>query len=93
MIISGDFNELDKRGGISPQTSLYRDNLIQFMEKFSLVDIWRLRNHDKHHFTWKGKGRGGIVQIGLDYFLISVSLESEIENTTIKPGFGTDHNI
>ena len=60
------------------------------MEEFSLVDIWRLRNQDKHQFTWGGKGRGGIVQSRLDYFLISVSLESEIDNTTINPGFGTD---
>ena len=48
-IIGSDFNtyldcELDKRGGISPQTSSYKDNLVQFMEEFSLVDIWRLRN-------------------------------------------------
>ena len=98
LIIGGDFNtyldsELDKRGGISPQTSSYKDNLIQFMEEFLLVDIWRLRNQDKRQFTWRGKGRGGIVQSRLDYFLVSVSLESEIDNTTIKPGFGTDHSL
>ena len=63
------------------------------MEEFSLFDIWRLRNHDKRQFTWRGKGRGGIIQSRLDFFLISVSLESEIDNTTFKPGFGTDHSL
>ena len=97
-IIGCDFNtyldcELDKRGGISPQTSSYKDNLVQFMEEFSLVDIWRLRNQDKCQFTWRGKGHGGIAHSRLDYFLISVSLESEIDNTTIEPGFGTDHSL
>ena len=98
MIIGGDFNtnlndDLDKRGGIGIQPSSYRDNLIKFIDEFSLVDIWRLRNQDKYQFTWRGKSRSGIVQSRLDFFIISVSLESEIESTTIKQGLGTDHSL
>ena len=58
-----------------------------------MVDIWRLRNQDKRQFTWRGKSRSGVVQSRLDFFIISVSLESEIESTTIKPGLGTDHSL
>ena len=43
MIIGGNFNinlsdDLDKRGGIGRQPSSYRDNLIQFIDVFSLVE-------------------------------------------------------
>ena len=98
MIIGDDFNtnlndDLDKREGIGTQPSSYRDNLIQFIDEFSLVDIWRLRDQDKSQFTWRGKSHSGIVESRLGFFIISVSLESEIESTTIKPGLGTDHSL
>ena len=57
MIIGGDFNIClnsmkDKKGGTLERDSTYKSNLLNFIEEYSLVDIWRLKNTDKQQFTW-----------------------------------------
>ena len=98
MIIGGDFNtyldsKLDKKGGISEPNSSYTSNLINFIEEYALVDIWRKRNKNKPQFTWRGKSRMGLIQSRLDYFFVSMSLESEVINAAISPSIGSDHSL
>ena len=57
LIIGGDFNtylnpDLDKKGGISEQISLYQSSLLNFIDRFSLADIWGIRNKNKSQFSW-----------------------------------------
>ena len=61
LIIAGDFNicldlKLDKKGGLLDETSNYRNSLLNAMEEYDLVDVWRHRNFDKRQYTWGGKG-------------------------------------
>ena len=98
IVIGGDFNtylnaNIDKNGGKTQHISTYTSNLINFIEEYSLVDIWRLRNKDKLQFTWLGKSNRELIQSRLDFFLVSVTLESEIINTTISPSICTDHSL
>ena len=98
ILLGGDFNicldlKLDKNGGKIIQNSSYRTNLIHFMEEYSLVDIWRLRNPNTKYYTRREKCRSGLVQSRLDYFLASRSLEFEISNCNIKPGLMSDHSL
>ena len=57
------------------------------------MDIWRLRNTDKQQFTWHGRSQGKLIQSRLDFFLTSISLESEIDKVTISPSICTDHSL
>ena len=98
LIIGGDFNtclnpDLDKKGGTLEQISSYHSSLLNFIDEFSLVDIWRIRNKSKSQFSWRGKGKTGLVQSRLDFFLVSLSVGSDILNTAITPSIGMDHSI
>ena len=96
-IIGGDFNcvqniSLDKKGGnmeYSQNKPKLRDNLKEFMESYSLEDVWRVKNPDVKKFTWRQKRP--IIQCRLDYWLTSEQLQDEIENTNIKTAIRTDH--
>ena len=60
--------EIDKLGGTVEPTSSYQSNLHSFMDEYSLVDIWRLRNNNKRQFTWRGHSQTGFIQSRLDFF-------------------------
>ena len=67
IIIGGDFNVcldpfVDKFGGRAEVKSDYCNNLQNFIEELSLVDIWRLRNSSVRQFTRRERTRAGIVQ-------------------------------
>ena len=63
------------------------------MEEYKLVDIWRLRNPNKHMYTRRKRTRGGLVQSRLDFWLISESLTYLVKNCQIKPGNRSDHSL
>ena len=98
LILGGDFNiclnfKLDKKGGKVEHTSSYQVKLTQFIDKYSLTYIWRLRNPTKLEYTRRERCRGGFVQSRLDYFLVSRSLEYDIICCKIKPGLLSDHSL
>ena len=87
LIIGGDFNtclnpNMDTKGGSIESESNYKNKLLDLAEEYDLVDIWRLRNTEKKQYTWRGKGKAGLVQSRLDFFLISCSLEQQTRNIT-----------
>ena len=56
MIIMGDYNlaiqpEID-REGTELNDNKSRDVLLEIMEEYLLVDIWRVRNNDKKEYSW-----------------------------------------
>ena len=96
IVIGGDFNclqdvTIDKKGG-RPQTHEHSQrSIFRTMEEYDLIDIWRKRNHNVKRYTWRSNTNPPIM-CRLDYFLISYSLYTQIEQCNISPGFKTDHS-
>ena len=98
LIIGGDFNvclnpELDKIGGRYEVQSNYCKKLINLLEEYSLIDIWRLRNLTLKQYTRRDRSSLGLVQARLDYWFVSTNLQYNIDKTFIKPGYQSDHSI
>ena len=47
------------------------------------IDIWRIRNPDVKRFSWRQKNPA--IQRRLDYWLITDSLQEEVEKVDIIP--------
>ena len=77
----------DKKGGKKETVTEYSKNLQYFMEEFSLVDIWRLRNKNATLFTRQERCCNGIVQSRLDYWIVSKAMVYQTRDITIKPGY------
>ena len=95
VIIGGDFNcplnpLLDKKGGILiPRANEIRA-IETLKEKFSLQDIWRVKNPDLKSFTWSQKSP--FVFCRLDYWITSFHLFDNVKNVDIVPAIKTDHS-
>jgi len=98
IVLGGDFNqclnpEVDKRGGRVEPESDVRLKLETLLEQMDLVDIWRIRYPNMRRYTWRGKGRGGLVQSRIDYFFISASLADVALEVDIEHGVCSDHSM
>ena len=98
MIIGGDWNlymdpKKDKLGGIVEVKSESSQLLSNLMEELGLVDIYRLLNPHGRHFTWRNKGRAGLVQSRLDLFLVSQHLQYQKLKYKHFPGLMSDHSL
>ena len=98
LMIGGDFNiclnpSKDKLGGRSEEQTSYCKNLMNLLDEYSLIDIWRLRNDTVKQFTRREKSRSGLVQSRLDYWFISSCLQYCTNKVYIKPGYRSDHSI
>ena len=94
VIIGGDFNatfdpELDCSGG-KPSIKNCVKGLENIMSTNDLIDIWRIRNPTTKRFTWRQKNP--LIQRRLDFWLISNSLQDEIDKTDIVTSIKTDHS-
>ena len=91
LVIGGDFNlclsELDKQGGRSYFFShrQSRKVLIEYMDKFEIVDIWRNLNPTLKEYTWRQ--RAIEVSCRLDFFLTSFSIANLVQKVEILSGF------
>ena len=89
----GDFNtifdiSLDADGG-SPQLYIKSvAKLLSMMSKNDLSDIFRIRQPDSRRFTWQRETP--FLQIRLDYFLVSDSLQESIKEIDIIPSVASD---
>ena len=85
-IVGGDFNiildhVLDGRGGNSKRKD--SGKIVENMSaELDLVDIWRIRNPTVTRFTWRQKKP--VIQRRLDYWLVSDSLQDDIDSVDIK---------
>ena len=61
------------------------------IERFTLVDIWRVRNQNRW-YTFRQSHQAGYLQRCLDYFFVSNSLQENICETDIQVAFCTDHS-
>lgn len=94
IILGGDFNttldtELDCSGG-NPTRKKTVPIIEDIMSTNDLVDIWRIRNPQNKRFTWRQKSP--IIQRRLDFWLVSDSIQEDIESTDIITAVKTDHS-
>ena len=98
IVIGGDLNtylnpSIDKKGGQIEKISPFAEKIKQLMEFYDLIDVWRERNSTIERYTWRERGRGGLVQSRLDYFLVSRMLNYSIANANINSSIKTDHSL
>ena len=84
--------ELDAKGGRPTLKKMSVAQLISVIERFTLVDIWRVRNQNKRRYTFRQSHQAGYLQRRLDYFSVSNSLQENICETDIQVAFCTDHS-
>jgi len=94
IIIGGDFNvilnpELNGLGG-KPKLKDSVKIIDQIRSSFDLIDIWRVRNPDVKRFSWRQKTP--VIQRRLDFWLISSSIQDDIERVDIISAIKSDHS-
>ena len=93
-IVGGDLNiildnVLDGQGGNSKRRDS-RKIAEDMSAELDLLDIWRIRNPTVTRFTWRQKKP--IIQRRLDYWLVSYSLQDDINSVDIKSSIKSDHS-
>lgn len=96
VILAGDFNlvlnpEYDTFNYANINNPKARDSVLDMLIDLSLLDVWRELNIEKRQFTWRRKNP--IKQARLDFFLISESLFTDVDEANILPGYNTDHSM
>lgn len=96
MILAGDFNcildhDLDKNSDSIPSTASinFRDRFKNFIEEWSLQDIWRIRHPRKKIFTFRLTNYAS----RLDLFVISSHLTEGISHLKSQVSAHSDHVI
>ena len=96
IVIGGDFmiclTENDKEGGrpyslSHPNT---RSILLDAIDEYDMVDIWRVLNPNAKQYTWRQRNIS--VKCRLDFFLMSLYLSNIVKTAEISYGFRTDHS-
>ena len=94
-IIGGDFNTIltsqDMRGAVINQHPKTTDPLLELMQHYELVDIWRIQNDNKFMYTWMRNNPPIYKQ--LNYILVSSHLQQDVVRTGIGPAFSSNHSI
>ena len=80
---ASDINPALKKKSIS--------KIIQLLEKYDLIDIWRIRNPFSKRFTFRKNHFSGYIQRHLDYILVSNTLQESLQQTSILPFFCIDY--
>ena len=63
----------------------------RYAAKLDLIDAWRILNQDARTYTWRR--RNPDIHCGLDYFLASQNIMSNVKDTDISTGYKTDHSL
>ena len=66
--------------------------LIQLLEKYDLIDIWRIRNPFSKRYTFRKNHFSGYIQRRLDYIFVSNTLQESRQQTSTLPSFCSDHS-
>lgn len=98
VIIGGDFNmvqdlKLDRKGGTQAQSDCYKKGLgvlDEIVEKFDLLDVWRIRHPESKRFTWRRKNPS--ISSRLDLWFVSSYLSDFVDEIDILPSIKSDHS-
>ena len=66
--------------------------VLDMINKFDLVDVFRERCPSLNRYTWRVKNPS-LKQARLDFFLVSSSMNEQVVGCDIKPGYRTDHSM
>ena len=96
VIIPGDFNSV-----LNPDMDSYnykhvnkpdaRDQILDMLIDYNLIDVWRDLNMEEKQFTWRRKITDQKAR--LDYFLISETQLVQTNSAKICPGYRTGHSM
>ena len=93
VIIGGDFNcaldTIKDRKNCTGSRDLGQIDLNRLMTHYDLEDVWRRRFPDELKYSWN---RGDKFS-RIDYWLVSKSLDSQIENENYLPCVFSDHSL
>ena len=65
--------------------------LLEIMDKYELIDVWREVYPEKRGYTWQ---KFNTVQQGhLDYFLISEELMLDVNDVKVNPSYSSVHSL
>ena len=97
LVLAGDLNvhrnpDIDKKGGKNLQPSVYADRILQTLEEFNLIDVWRLCYPDIRRFMRRENTAHGIIQSRLDYFICPSSFLYHLKKCQIENSIYLDHN-
>ena len=81
-------NELD-RYNCSTLRDIGQIDLKLLMERYDWEDIWRRRYPDKKQFSWEGREKFSRI----DYFLVSKSLDCQIDMIQKSDAPFSDHSV
>ena len=96
LVICGDFNltlnpELDSYNYTNLNNPKARSTVLDMIEEFDLIDLFRYFNPDKKRYTWRRKNP--LKQARLDYLLTSETLLDLVDIVDIKPSYKSDHSF
>ena len=83
---------MDKKNGNIKTHKKCREKLLELLNVANLTDSWRLKHPDKRQYTWHSNSKPHI-HCRLDYFLISDNIINILKDTSISPGYKTDHSL
>jgi exonuclease III len=97
IIMGGDYNtvldpKLDRYRSKADRPTKVGYQLLSIMKEFHLKDIWRSKNPDTMKYTWK-RTNPILQQSRIDMFLISESLEFNVNYVDIELSFMSDHTL
>ena len=80
ILFAADFNcffnsDIEASGGNSALKKKSVSKLIQLLEKYDLIDIWRIRNPFSKRYTFRKNHFSGYIQRRLDYIFVSNTLQ------------------
>ena len=84
---------MTKKGKRVENKSKATYKLLELMENYNPIHIFRLINPDVKRFTRREMSRCGLVQSRLDYWLISNHILYDYNRQIILPGMRSDHSI
>ena len=95
--MTGDFNlffnsKLEAQGRNPTLKNKSLAKLIEFKEIYDLCNIWRVRNTKSKSFNFPQKHSSGFIQLGLNYILVSNTLQKIVTRADILTPIPTDHS-
>jgi len=96
IVIGGDWNvalnpKIDSNQPSSVYRARSRKKIIDFMNSYDLVDVYRTLHKDTRKYSWR---RFNSTQRSrLDYLLVSEVLGLDITSADIMPGYFSDHSL
>jgi exonuclease III len=68
-----------------------RNVILETMEDLDIVDIFRELHPEKYRYTWRRKNPIKLAR--LDFFLVSSSLLSSVQDCMVDPSYRSDHSM